>query len=195
MYEVNREVDVEELSRDVVWLWFGVGVIFVFEALSPRNRKPVAKSSASYAQRVLMLFGAAAIFFRTGIGETQLVPQSSLTAAMALGAVIGGLSLMLWARLALREQWHGQAAIRSGHELIREGPYRFVRHPIYSGLALALMGTVALRGDAAACAGLVAVLVALRLKVEAEDRLLSAHFGERFASYRRDVKAFVPYLV
>jgi protein-S-isoprenylcysteine O-methyltransferase Ste14 len=175
-------------------LWFGVGVIFTFEALSTRQRTLLAKPVASYRERALLLIGAIAIFFRTGIGEVRLFPDSALMNVVAFSAVVAGLSLMLWARLVLREQWHGQAAIRAGHELIREGPYRFVRHPIYSGLALALAGTVALRGDAAACAGLAAVLIAIRLKIAAEDRLLTAHFGERFASYRRAVKAFVPYV-
>ena len=60
--------------------------------------------------------------------------------------VAAGIAFAVWARHYLGRNWSGTVTVKQDHELIRSGPYRLVRHPIYTGLLLAILGTaVALR--------------------------------------------------
>src|SRR5215470_6090585 len=65
------------------------------------------------------------------------------------GAVLtlAGMLVSVWARLHLGGNWSGSITIKQGHELIISGPYRFVRHPIYSGLLLAFFGSALARAE------------------------------------------------
>ena len=76
--------------------------------------------------------------------------QWKFWAAVGAALTLLGMLFMVWARIYLGRNWSGVAAIKADHELVTGGPYRWVRHPIYSGLALALVGTaiaMASRGE------------------------------------------------
>ncbi|MFE3191275.1 methyltransferase family protein [Nocardia sp. NPDC059240] len=111
----------------------------------------------------------------------------------ALGAVviIAGSVLMVWARLALGTMWAGRPMIQEEHELRTGGPYRLVRHPIYTGL-LALVGGAALLQGGPSLVIFAFVLVWLLRRVRVEDRMLIATFGQRYEEYRNAVPALLP---
>jgi protein-S-isoprenylcysteine O-methyltransferase Ste14 len=114
-----------------------------------------------------------------------------------IGAVLvaGGLGFSCWARVHLGKHWSGLVTLKHGHELIRTGPYRLVRHPIYTGLILAIIGT-AVAVDA--WRGVLAVALCIESfvrKLRAEERWLTEEFGEEYLRYRREVKALVPGIV
>lgn len=105
-----------------------------------------------------------------------------------------GLMFAVWARIYLGRNWSGTVTIKQDHELIVGGPYAIVRHPIYSGLLIALFGSAAARGE---WRGLLAVLIAwatLRRKLRFEERWMAERFGPQYESYSRRVPALVPYL-
>lgn len=118
-------------------------------------------------------------------------------AAFATGAtlVAAGMALSIWARIHLGRNWSGTVTMKHGHELIRGGPYRFVRHPIYTGLLAAFAGSAIARGE---WRGLVATLIAflaLWHKLRIEERWLGEMFGDDYAQYRREVPALIPFLL
>ena len=82
--------------------------------------------------------------------------------------------------------------IGAKQELIVAGPYRIVRHPIYSGLLFALMGTAVIAGNLNALAGFLLILVSVLIKLGREESSLRQHFGEAYADYARRVPALVP---
>jgi protein-S-isoprenylcysteine O-methyltransferase Ste14 len=103
-----------------------------------------------------------------------------------------GLLFAVWARIHLGRNWSGSVTIKRDHELIMSGPYAAVRHPIYTGLLLALSGTAMARGE---WRGLVAVLIAgaaLWRKLRVEERWMRERFGQQYAAYGRRVPALVP---
>jgi protein-S-isoprenylcysteine O-methyltransferase Ste14 len=79
--------------------------------------------------------------------------------------------------------------------LIRSGPYAFVRHPIYTGLLLALAGTVIVVGRWRAVIALVVLLAGLIFKIGVEERFMTEQFGEAYARYRSQVAALIPFVV
>ena len=93
-----------------------------------------------------------------------------------------------------RANWSGTVTIKSGHNLIRRGPYRWIRHPIYTGILLSFLGTILLQGEVRAFLGFVFVLLALYRKAKREERFLSEEFGEGFAEHAKHTGMFLPRL-
>ena len=104
-----------------------------------------------------------------------------------------GLLVTLWARWTLAGNWSSDVTFKQGHELIRRGPYRFVRHPIYTGLLMMCLGTAIEIGHSR-LAGLL-VAAAFWIKLKQEERLLLRHFPDEYPAYQKQVKAIVPFLI
>jgi len=114
-------------------------------------------------------------------------------AGVALTA--GGLLFTVWARIKIGRNWSGIVTIKEGHELITSGPYAIVRHPIYTGLLLAFVGSALARAE---WRGILAVVIAgwaLWRKLRFEERWLREQFGESYQAYSQRVATLVPFLL
>ena len=121
-----------------------------------------------------------------------------MPAAAWVGVALGslGLLLRLWAVFTLRERYTRTLLIHENHSIERGGPYRFVRHPGYLGSLLSLNGVALASGDAPVfLASLVATFAAYAYRIRVEDAMLVAALGAPYLSYRREVKALLPYLL
>ena len=104
-----------------------------------------------------------------------------------------GLAFAAWARVHIGRNWSGTVTLKQGHELVVSGPYAIVRHPIYTGLLLAIVGTALARGE---WRGVLAVEIAwasLWRKLRLEEAWMIEAFGERYEEYRRRVPALIPF--
>ena len=106
-----------------------------------------------------------------------------------------GLAFAIWARLTLGRNWSSTVTIKEDHELVRRGPYKFVRHPIYTGLLLAMVGTSIGFGRIGCLLGLPVAFLAFWIKARVEERFMMAQFGASYVQYQREVKAFIPGLL
>jgi len=129
----------------------------------------------------------------------ELGPLSSrifpdMPAVQITGAIItfAGLAFTAWARTILGRNWSADVTIRQDHHLIRTGPYRWVRHPIYSGLLLAMLGTAIYLGLLRGLAGTLIGLAAFRMKASLEEAFLTEQFGREYIEYKKKVKALIP---
>ncbi|HZI89483.1 MAG TPA: isoprenylcysteine carboxylmethyltransferase family protein [Candidatus Polarisedimenticolia bacterium] len=103
-----------------------------------------------------------------------------------------GMALTWWARVYLGRNWSGTVTLKEGHELVRTGPYRLTRHPIYTGLILALAGTALARDTVGGWLGLGLIVLGFVLKLRGEERLLTEHFGEAYRAYQAEVPQLIP---
>ena len=85
--------------------------------------------------------------------------------------------------------------VKQDHKLVRNGPYALVRHPIYTGVLLALIGSALAVDKWRALIGLTVVALGFLRKIVIEERFMSAEFGEAYARYRAEVPALIPFLV
>jgi protein-S-isoprenylcysteine O-methyltransferase Ste14 len=115
-------------------------------------------------------------------------------ALAGLGLAICGIGLSIWARLIIGEYWSSFPSLKQNHRLIMTGPYRLVRHPIYTGLLLALLGSALQYGLVRSFLAVLTCAVGLYLKVTAEEEFMLQRFGEAYLRYCRKVSALVPYL-
>jgi protein-S-isoprenylcysteine O-methyltransferase Ste14 len=114
---------------------------------------------------------------------------------VGLALVVLGIAFALWAIATLGRHYDVELEIHRDHELVRTGPYRFVRHPLYTGLGLHFAGACLATGNLVLIAGtLLVTYPALYLRAKTEERLLRERFGPAYDEYAREVGMLVPLL-
>jgi len=124
----------------------------------------------------------------------RFVPVSPLVEALGAGIAALGIAFAIWARRHLGENWSATITLKEGHELIRSGPYRHIRHPIYTGMLTGLSGTALALGEYRALLSLAIAVSAFYFKARKEERYLVQEFGEGFRKHREHTGMFLPRL-
>ncbi len=127
-----------------------------------------------------------------GAAPAPIAPIPAWLAWTCVGATAIGIAWMVWARRHLGRLWSGIVTFKTGHRIVRSGPYAITRHPIYTGLLLALLATALARATWTGFAGFAIMLAGFRLKIRQEETLLTSHFGDAYRAYRAEVPALVP---
>jgi protein-S-isoprenylcysteine O-methyltransferase Ste14 len=108
-------------------------------------------------------------------------------------AIFGlGCALRIWPMFVLGRRFSGLVAIQPGHELVTDGPYRFVRHPSYLGMMLALAGWALVFRSGVGLAATAVGLVVLGRRIEDEEALLASQFGSAWTDYCRRTWRLLP---
>ena len=123
------------------------------------------------------------------------VPRTAVTFWLGAAITMVGLLFTIWARVHLGRNWSGTVTIKQGHELVTSGPYSLVRHPIYTGLLLAFIGSAIGLGEWRGIVGIVIAAASFWIKLRIEENWLQQEFGETYAAYRQRVRALVPYIL
>lgn len=126
--------------------------------------------------------------------DRRLLPQQPRWASLGLAIEVLGLGLGFWARVALGRFWTGRVAFSDDQPLIRRGPYRHVRHPLYAGLLLGALGTALALGRARGLAALLLLGSAYARKTAYEEFALRQHFGDEYDRYAATVPGYLPRL-
>ena len=124
--------------------------------------------------------------------EQRFLPSSDLFFWSGAAITAAGLLFCVWARRYLGGNWSQAVTVKQDHELIQSGPYRFVRHPIYTGLLLAFAGSAIARGEWRGLLAVALMFVTLWSKLRLEEKWMRAQFGASYEEYSRRVSALVP---
>jgi protein-S-isoprenylcysteine O-methyltransferase Ste14 len=108
---------------------------------------------------------------------------------------IAGLAFSVWARVYLGSNWSPIAMLKKGQTLVRTGPYGVVRHPIYLGLIIAIIGTALVYGGYRVIISIVCVFLFAWVRIIEEEKLMSNRFGEDYTKYKKEVKAIIPGII
>lgn len=181
----------------IAYAWLSFGIIWLVAAFA--NKRTVQRQSISSRFIHLGLGIVAALLLvnngiRGGILDWRFVPKSLFTAYIGLALTLVGLAFAVWARFHLGRNWSGTVTLKQDHELIRTGPYALVRHPIYSGILLALLGAAIARAELRGLLALAIIIFTFRLKYGIEESFMVRQFGVQYADYRRQVRALIPFV-
>lgn len=177
--------------------WIAFALVFVLRRRAPGG----AVGKRNGASLVGILFVMAGFMAVGSLGRRPLTPIVPMPLALQAAAALAVLLLvpaslwLTWAAVrALGKQWSVQARVLDGHALITTGPYRLVRHPIYTAvIGLVIAMGLAYSSLAGLTIGLVLVTAGTLIRVRSEDRLLRERFGAEHAAYARRVPPLVPY--
>jgi protein-S-isoprenylcysteine O-methyltransferase Ste14 len=127
--------------------------------------------------------------------EGRFLPDAPATYWTGVVLVAAGLLFAIWARNVLGRNWSGTVTLKQDHELIRSGPYDYVRHPIYTGLLIAFAGSAIARGEWRGVLALAIAFAALWRKLRLEERWMIETFGDAYRRYQAEVRALIPFVL
>lgn len=179
------------------YLWTAFCALWLIMALKtkPAQQRESISSRLSYT-----VFVFAAFYLVVGKNITQpwlrihLFQTTPLSDWLGVALTAAGIGFAVWARLYLGGNWSGAVTVKVDHELVRTGPYRFVRHPIYTGLIVALLGTALQRAQVRGLIAIGLLYVGFKMKSKIEEQAMIRTFGAQYDEYSRTTGAIVPKL-
>ncbi|HEY6445501.1 MAG TPA: isoprenylcysteine carboxylmethyltransferase family protein [Acidobacteriaceae bacterium] len=174
---------------------FIICIFSVYWSLEAKNSKPAASSESKVSRlfHLTVLNGGLLLLILSVPGLTRRVlPSSPVIACLGVAIEIAGFALAICARRALGSNWSGEVRVAAGHQLVRTGPYRLVRHPIYTAVLTMYGGVMLVSGQLHALLALILILLAYLRKVRMEERILSEAFGDEFTAWKRDSWLLLP---
>ena len=186
----------EQLYRYLVLLpWVAFLLYWFIASFKTRTTEKREPSSSRYSIMFLMVLGYYCLFGGNNpiaFLHRRFVPLTESVVIMGGVMTWLGIALTIWARYHLAENWSARVTIKVGHELIRTGPYSHLRHPIYTGLLLASVGTAIAFGELRGLLGVCFMLAAFTIKARKEENMLIAQFSTAFEEHRRHTGFLLP---
>ena len=179
----------QTLKTAIALAWVAFWIYWLVSAASAKESRPGRRWTpvgGVTAVAVILLL----CVFRTG----GLAVRSPVLGAVGAVVFVSGIALAIWARVHLGRNWGMPMTERLEPELVTSGPYRYVRHPIYTGLLLGTLGT-------ALATNLVGLVIVLALggvfyySARVEERNMTAAFPAAYPAYRAATKMLFPFIL
>ncbi len=173
---------------------------YIYWRIAAFNVKPTVRQVATRLQLASTMGLIAALLllgnfgFRWGILSEPIWPRTDLTFWLGVVIMALGIAFTVWARVTLGRNWSSTITLKQNHELIQTGPYDWVRHPIYTGVLMMVVGTAIAVGEWRALLAAALVLGSLLIKLRIEEKWMTDYFGPGYAAYSKRVAMLIPWL-
>ncbi|CAN5819375.1 hypothetical protein BH11BAC7_BH11BAC7_12360 [soil metagenome] len=182
----------------ITWLIvFTYWLISGLAAKKVNSQEPFVKQFIQYWLPLIiaaLLLGPGEWFGHTLLRE-NFVPHSDFVGITGLIISVSGACIACWSRYNLGKNWSLSVQEKESHELIQHGIYKFIRHPIYTGLLLLFIGNTLIVGDYRGIIAVVLVFISFWFKLKKEEKLLTEIFGDKYIGYAAKTKALIPFLL
>jgi protein-S-isoprenylcysteine O-methyltransferase Ste14 len=190
---MNRIVDLWGVLIPGLWLLWIIG--WSLAAIGTKRAQWRESRREAVYNRVPVLLGMFLMMAPRGplgILAWRVVPNGFEAPLWGVVLTAAGLLFAGWARWHLGGNWSGAVTVKQGHTLIVGGPYRWVRHPIYTGMTAALFGTALAVGTARAFVGAALILVGFVIKLQVEEARMRETFPAEYDDYCRHTARLIP---
>jgi protein-S-isoprenylcysteine O-methyltransferase Ste14 len=187
-----------DLNEAIRWAWMAAAGVWAAGWLVTKQtaREEHASSQVGHVVTFAIAFGLLfAPWMRQGPLGWRVIPLNEPTSVAALALTAAGIGIAIWARFCLGRNWSSIVELKRGHTLVRRGPYRAVRHPMYAGFLMAMVGSALGCGELGALLGVVVAFAGWLAKARLEESFLSAQFPEAYGEYRRQVRTLIPFVL
>lgn len=174
-------------SISVIWTAFGL-----YWLIAAAGAKRSVNANRLLAPR--LVFASIAILLLRVFTAPALHVAAPVLGALGAALLLAGLGLAVWARIYLGRNWGMPMTQRAEPELVTSGPYAHVRHPIYSGILLAMIGT-ALATNLFWLVGVVVLGAYFIYSATVEERNLTSTFPTTYPGYRKRTHMLVPFVL
>ncbi len=148
-----------------------------------------------YLPLAIAIYLLAAPHVPIAVLDDRFVPLILWPARLGAALTFAGIAFAIWARVWIAGNWSSDVTLKRDHELIVDGPYRWVRHPIYTGILVALAGTALAAGEWRGVLAIVLACAAYWRKLTIEEAVMRRQFGEAYVEYAERVPALIPFVV
>jgi len=175
--------------------WIVVWLLWAFQSKKTQQRE----SAASRVSYTLVAWASFYLMFSPNpirgwlLGD--ILSDRAWMGWAGVAVTVLGFAITWWARARLGSNWSGTVTVKVGHELVRIGPYRWVRHPIYTGMIVALAGTALALDQWRGVAAVGLLWVSFTIKRLREEQFMRQTFGAQYIDYSRNTGAIFPLLL
>ena len=188
-----RAREVFHLLVEVPWIVFVL--YWIVSAIRTRDTLETESFASRYAILLIEAAGFVLLFRHSaGIGFLGERFMDRTLASAIIGSILSwvGIGLAIWARYHLAEYWSARITIKQDHQLIGTGPYARLRHPIYSGIVLAAIGSAVVIDQWRCVLGVCLVLIGYCIKARKEETMLTQQFGDAFREHQKQTGFMIP---
>ena len=184
--------------RIIAACWISFSVIWLLAAAF--TKRSVYRESRAQRLRYWILLVIAYLLLTRGHRlpypfNVRFIPALEVVQWMAVILCIAGVAFCVWARATLGRNWSGNITLKEGHELIERGPYRLVRHPIYTGMMAMILATAITYGYLGGIVAVLLAFVSFWIKLSDEEKLMLQQFPDQYRSYQQRVKRIIPFVL
>jgi protein-S-isoprenylcysteine O-methyltransferase Ste14 len=175
--------------------WFLFGIYWLVSAFSAKKTQKREPSWERLGHMILMAAGYILLFQRKGnwgLLNQRFLPEIPWIAWLGAAITFTGVLFAIWARWNLGQNWSAGVTIKQGHQIIRTGPYAYIRHPIYTGMLVAVIGSALTAGEYRGLLAFAIILFGFYQKARKEEKFLAANFGEPFLEHKQHTGFFLP---
>ena len=176
----------------VVGCW---AIFFVYWLFHAFNVKQTIERQSIRSRLVVTIPTAVGFMLIVNSRGPRLIPSNDAAAWVIIAFALEGLAMTIWARRTLGRNWSANVNFKEGHELIRIGPYRFVRHPIYTGFLSMALAAAIVNSRSLALVGFGFATLAFWYKLLQEEALMARHFPQEYPAYKATVKRLIPWVL
>jgi protein-S-isoprenylcysteine O-methyltransferase Ste14 len=178
-------------------LWIVFLIFWLVKSIGTKTTQRI-ESVGSRVLRILLFLIAIVLLSTTLIPLRWLYlqpwPQGLWPFWVGAAVMVAGLGFAVWAREHLGRNWSSSVTIKQDHELITSGPYRVVRHPIYTGILAGMLGTAIALSQVRGFIAVALIFLAFWFKLSIEERWMRSQFGDTYTTYAHQTAALVPYI-
>ena len=177
--------------------WTALLIVWIAAAFRTKRTERSASPGSRLVEFCLLVAAFSLLFKRTlrfGPLSVRVIPETGPFQWTGVAITIVGVAFAIWARFYLGSNWSAVASVKQGHTLVRSGPYSVVRHPIYSGFIVAVLGTALVSGALGCFVALPLTVVAWRKKSLIEEGFMREQFGSEYERYMQEVRALIPFV-
>jgi protein-S-isoprenylcysteine O-methyltransferase Ste14 len=187
----------------LAWLWIAFVLCWLLLAQfnkktsrqSPWLRGLWARLAVILGVLLFMLIRHHALAARiTWIGRPLPLHAGVAAQWLGVGLCVIGFAFAFWARAHIGRNWGMPMSLRQGHALVTSGPYAYVRHPIYTGLMIAMIGS-ALTLGAISLAIFALCFAYFVVSARTEEKMMLAQFPDAYPAYRRRTRMLIPFIL
>ena len=179
------------------YAWVALCLVWAVSAFTNKRTARTPPTGALILHSSVLTFAFVMLFsdlFRRGFLRSKFLPDTAAVGWIGAALTVAGIAFAIWARFHIGRNWSGFVTLKEGHALVRTGPYAIVRHPIYTGLLLAALGTAIVHRGVSGLIAFALLGIEWKRKSLLEERLMIEQFGARYFEYRREVKGLVPFV-
>lgn len=168
---------------------------WVISARSVKQTQEKVGGIGRYGHYVLIIAAAIIMNIKLYPLTIPLFPFSTYIGIFSIMFSVLGLVITIMARRSLAGNWSSSVTFKKDHELIQKGVYNYMRHPIYTGILLILIGSVLAIETLGIMVGFIIFFITFWLKLRQEEELMTKHFSKEYLIYKRKVKALIPFVL
>lgn len=185
-----------DTMRICSYLWTAFVIVWIVAAFRTKRAQERMDFGSRLVYSSPVFMGCYVLFSDNFSGwlQDRVIPKNVWLESLAILLTTAGIGFAIWARFYLGENWSSAVTIKVDHQLIRTGPYAWVRHPIYSGILLGMIGTALARREPRGLLAVVLLWLGFFIKSRMEEGFMRKTFGEQYQEYSRSTGALIPRL-